>query len=109
MRLNDQQRLDLVAALKQIFPETEGRFLIYGSRAQDHLKGGDIDLCFITENDNEAQNLQEKIVSFLMAAKKRIGEQKIDFSIISKSESLHDPFWKIALGNSKELFSQRRG
>lgn len=79
--------------------------MIYGSRAQDDLKGGDIDLCFILESDNEVQNLQEKIVPFLMAAKKRIGEQKIDFSIISKSESLNDPFWKTALGNSKELFS----
>ncbi len=103
MRLNDQQRHDLVNALKQIFPTTEGRLLIYGSRAQDHLKGGDIDLCFIIENDLETQNLQEKIVPFLMAAKKRIGEQKIDFAVISKTESLNDPFWKTALLHSALL------
>ena len=103
MRLSNQQRHDLVEALKQIFPTTKGSLFIYGSRAQDHLKGGDIDLCFILESDVDTQNLQEKIVPFLMAAKKRLGEQKIDFSIISKMESLHDPFWKTALLHSALL------
>lgn len=77
--------------------DVRGKLKLYGSRSQDELKSGDIDLCLIVETNQEAEDLQTKVIPFLMAVTKRIGDQKIDFAVISKQQSQTDPFWKMAL------------
>ena len=52
-----------------------GKIFLFGSRIDDTLKGGDIDLYLVPENRN---NLYEKKIRFLLELDTKIGEQKID-------------------------------
>ncbi len=73
MRLTDIEKTIIKAEAKNIFgPGT--RIFLFGSRVDDSLKGGDIDLYIETEKH---ALLQDKI-SLLSHLKLNIGDQKID-------------------------------
>ena len=67
----------MVEQIKKSFNETfpEGSLYLFGSRVDNSLKGGDIDL-FIEVKDKN--NLFEKKIRFLSQVKKAIGDQRID-------------------------------
>ena len=67
----------MVEQIKKSFNETfhEGSLYLFGSRVDDRLKGGDIDL-FIETNDKS--DLFEKKLKFLARVKRAIGDQRID-------------------------------
>ena len=73
MRLQRAER----EAIKETFTEVfgEGEVYLFGSRADDTRRGGDIDLYLITP-ENKA-TLPYK-AAFLVKLKARIGEQRID-------------------------------
>jgi len=60
-----------------------GQIYLFGSRVDDNLKGGDIDLYIQTNNNS---NILMKKMKFLSQLKQMIGDQKIDV-IISKDKS----------------------
>ena len=64
----------IVQSTKQIFG-SNARVFLFGSRADDSLKGGDIDL-YIEGHDST--NLLEKKIQLLTLLEKKLGEQKID-------------------------------
>jgi len=78
MRLSSHE----ISSIKQVFNQffQEGEIYLFGSRVNDDLKGGDIDLYI--SNHNVANILKRKL-EFLVELKKKIGDQKIDL-IISK-------------------------
>jgi predicted nucleotidyltransferase len=93
MRLDPKIISQLEAVLKK-FNLRKAALYLYGSRLDDSLKGGDIDLLLIcedVENKKLALNLKYEI---LTAWKKAIGDRKIDFTIKSQSEIQQDPFWQ---------------
>jgi len=70
-----------IEMIKKTFYEVfgDGKIYLFGSRVDDSLKGGDIDLFIDTVTTNKLQ----KKIEFLSALKQRIGDQKIDV-VISK-------------------------
>ena len=74
-----------IDSIKRTFIDIFGKgdIYIFGSRVDDELKGGDIDL-FIVGCD--CKNRLEKKIAFLTSLKQKIGDQKIDL-IISKDIS----------------------
>ena len=70
-----------IEMIKKTFYEVfgDGKIYLFGSRVDDSLKGGDIDLFVDTVTTNKLQ----KKIEFLSALKQRIGDQKIDV-VISK-------------------------
>ncbi|SFV70691.1 hypothetical protein MNB_SM-5-505 [hydrothermal vent metagenome] len=70
-----------IEMIKKTFYEVfgDGKIYLFGSRVDDSLKGGDIDLFIDTITTNKLQ----KKIEFLSALKQRIGDQKIDV-VISK-------------------------
>lgn len=66
-----------VEVIKKYFKEFfgNGEVYLFGSRADDSKKGGDIDLYFVLK---EHSNLFEKKIKFLSKVKRELGEQKID-------------------------------
>ena len=72
--------------IQEVFKEIfkKGEIFLFGSRIDDTLKGGDIDL-FVTTNSREDNNLEKKL-DFLALLKQKIGDQKIDL-IISKDKT----------------------
>lgn len=76
MRLSDQQRQIIVTGVANIFGPNAAVWL-FGSRADDARRGGDIDLLIRTDNpDIEANNRAE--IALLTWLYQQLGEQKID-------------------------------
>ena len=61
-----------------------GDIFLFGSRVDDALKGGDIDL-YLKPDQTAGQ--REKRIDFLVELKSKIGEQKID-AVLAKTGSL---------------------
>ncbi|MEA2019549.1 MAG: nucleotidyltransferase domain-containing protein [Campylobacterota bacterium] len=80
MRLTDYE----VTAIKDTYSKVfdDGKIFLFGSRVDDSLKGGDIDLYIQTDN----KNILTKKIKFLSQIKQMIGDQKIDV-VISKDKS----------------------
>jgi len=74
-RLSDQQ----ITIIKQLGLSlfNANNVWIFGSRADENLKGGDIDIYLETDKE---QTLKEKII-FLREFDKAFGEQKVDLVI----------------------------
>ena len=72
-------------AIKQSFLETfeSGKIYLFGSRVDDSLKGGDIDLYLLLDKKYSHSILFEKKLDFLGKVQENIGHQKIDI-VISK-------------------------
>jgi len=89
MRLSTSQH----QAIKKYFIEVfkEGQIYLFGSRTDEHKRGGDIDLYIQTENK---KNLMHKKVDFLVKLKREIGLQKID---VIFDKGLHRTIDKVAM------------
>lgn len=74
MRLTEKQIAIIQTTANEIFGLTV-RVYLYGSRINDQMKGGDIDLMIDTEMDKMTS--PNKLM-FLVRLKKQLGEQKID-------------------------------
>lgn len=73
MRINKEEVIAIKQSFKQVFKT--GKIFLFGSRVNDQIKGGDIDLYVITDDNC---NLRAKKIDFLVALKAKIGDQKID-------------------------------
>ena len=81
MRLTEKEQI----LIKQVFLKVfeRGEIYLFGSRVDDSLKGGDIDLFVEIE---KKQNMLKKKIQFLAMLKEKIGDQKIDL-ILSKDKT----------------------
>jgi predicted nucleotidyltransferase len=87
MRISEKERSAIIHAVAT--QDKLAKVFLFGSRTQDHLKGGDIDLLTVSDNLNFSHK-----ISILIAIKDAIGEQKIDFKIARTTELNTDPFLK---------------
>lgn len=78
MRLSEYEQKTIKRTAGQIFGK-EAKIYLFGSRVNDNLRGGDIDIYI--EVSSGVENLLEKKIRFLVALDKAIGEQKIDVVI----------------------------
>ncbi len=74
MRLSKVYRDVIKSEAQAVFGE-DITVNLFGSRIDDHKKGGDIDLYIMTSNQ---QDLFQKKLRFLARVKRILGEQKID-------------------------------
>jgi predicted nucleotidyltransferase len=81
MRLSNRE----IRSIENAFTATfgKGEIYLFGSRTNDALKGGDIDLFIVPESIND---LAEKKIDFLVKLKRYIGEQRIDV-VIDRGEN----------------------
>jgi predicted nucleotidyltransferase len=92
MRLTSFQQHSIRESVQQFLPGA--KVLLYGSRADDTKRGGDIDLLVLTKETFE-QSVKLKILASLY---RRIGEQKIDLSI--ENPDRQSDFAKLVIGNA---------
>lgn len=81
MRLTDFEKVTIKETAKDIFG-SDAKMFLFGSRTDDSIKGGDIDL-FIETSKNSS--LQDKI-SFIVKLKLKLGDQKIDVVVNSPKQ-----------------------
>lgn len=84
-----------------------GELRLYGSRADDNARGGDIDLILIVEQATDQHRLNDTKYKILTQFKNRIGDQKIDLLITTFDKAKNDPFVQHLLPDSKLIYSWR--
>lgn len=89
MRLTDNDKRAIKEAFFEIFED--GKIYLFGSRADDTKRGGDIDLYI---SPSSKIRLASKKIDFLVALKQKIGEQKIDVVIDRGKNNLIDEIGK---------------
>ena len=70
---------------------------LFGSRIDDHKKGGDIDLLFLTNERIKGRDIRRFKVGFYQ----KFGEQKID--VVNFTKLQNHPFKSLALEHAIEL------
>ena len=95
MRLTDFQIEAIVSSTRKIFSD-KALVYLFGSRVDDELKGGDIDLMISDEDDH--LTLQKKII-FLVDLKRKIGDQKIDLVFDNANTRSKQSFYQSILNH----------
>ena len=98
MRLKASEIESILHAFSELLADKDRVLKLYGSRVNDSLKGGDIDLVLICK---DLSSLPPKHI-VLASLKKTLGDRKIDLSFITH-EKAKDPFWVEALKCAIEL------
>lgn len=94
MRLTQHQIEVLKATAQEVFGPESGLFL-FGSRIDDSLSGGDIDL-YVTGYDRSAGQQLDAKLHFLVKVKQAIGEQRIDLIFSPRPDQSTLPVQRIA-------------
>jgi predicted nucleotidyltransferase len=100
MRLSNEEKHIITSSARSHFG-SRTRVILFGSRAIDTKKGGDIDLLIIPENYTTADDMFTRKIKMLVDLELNMGEQKID--IIIKSENNTRSIVKTALKTGVRL------
>lgn len=92
MRISTEDITNINDALKHYLPHNDIQLYLYGSRMDDNLKGGDIDLIWIVPEQFE-KDLNINKYKVLAEIKNNIGDQHIDLAILSKTTLKNDNFY----------------
>ena len=96
MRLTAAERRAIVEEIRKKAPNAE--IYLYGSRVDDELKGGDIDVLAIARDFEWGDK-----IDVLIAIKARIGEQRIDLKMVTPEEAGGDAFVQSILPGAARL------
>jgi predicted nucleotidyltransferase len=108
MRLRAEIVKLLVKAITPFLSHTSAKLYLFGSRTKDQLKGGDIDLALIVEDEGRLDQLKTNKHRLLAAIHREIGERKVDLRIGSASSYRSDPFFQSILMDWIELYDWQR-
>ncbi len=91
MRLSSEQIKAILVTFENFISSLNCEVRLFGSRVNDSLRGGDIDLLIISDS---AEELEAKRVQILTAlkAKPEIGDRKIDLVFAKKEDLNRIPF-----------------
>jgi predicted nucleotidyltransferase len=109
VRLSDSEAKAITDVLKSFLSNLSNsnkiKLYLFGSRVDDNLKGGDIDLVLIVYNLTTLSLLKKIDYKIISAIKMSplIGDQKIDLKIISPDD-LKMPFFSKIIEKSILLF-----
>ena len=93
MRLTSSEQQAISHAIHQV--DVDALIYLYGSRVDDHAKGGDIDLLVLSPKIDLMKKLD-----ILARLHQSLGERKIDLSVYSDSTQ---PFARIAIQSGVRL------
>ncbi len=96
MRLTERERAVVKDAVER--RDRRAQLYLFGSRVDDSLRGGDIDLLIVSDRLKLADKLD-----MLAQLKDALGEQKIDILIKSEAAAARDPFVAAILSKAARL------
>ena len=102
MRLTPKEISNLIQAIEE-FGQNQMELRLFGSRTNDQLKGGDIDLLLLVQKKILKDQLNTQKHLILARMKELIGDQKIDLKIAQIDEINNDPFLQIIFPKSIPL------
>ena len=99
MRISSQTRSTIRRTAEEIFGD-HASVRLFGSRVDDHAKGGDIDL--LIQSDEPVENARSKSLQLVARLQMRLGDQPIDALVIDPETPLQS-IHKVALSTGVEL------
>lgn len=93
MRLLDRERKVIADTIRGVDPRAQ--LFLFGSRARDDARGGDIDILCISSAIDRRQRRQIR-----RSILDQIGEQKLDLVVESNAEK---PFVRLILRDAEEI------
>jgi uncharacterized protein len=100
MRLKSAEIDGIINAVAPFVARNKAELRLYGSRIDDALKGGDIDLLLLCASESIAKKLRLEKHKILAKVEANIGEQKIDLTIRNMTEATVDPFLQKIISES---------
>jgi predicted nucleotidyltransferase len=100
MRISPQDVINIIKVLELFIKNNSAELYLFGSRANDNLKGGDIDLLLLLNDQNLVKDLSMQKHQILAQIKGLIGDQRIDFKIANHDAVNNDPFLQIIFPNA---------
>jgi predicted nucleotidyltransferase len=101
MRITETERKIIKQTAREIWGEHSLVYL-FGSRTDDHQRGGDIDLCIFLAGEPAAKQIMIQKADFLSKLDLLLGEQKIDL-LVQTRYNRHLPIMKTARLKGIEL------
>jgi uncharacterized protein len=93
MRLSKTEIEAIIQTIRCL--DDRSRIYLFGSRADDTKRGGDIDLLILSEKLSDSDR-----VAIRLRIQEKLGEQKIDIVI---ARDLSDPFVRVAYNEGMEI------
>lgn len=88
MRITPEQRAAIVDSVREIFGDA-ARVYLFGSRADDSKKGGDIDIYIDVTDDIDERSIPERKMKLYARICARVGDElPLDIVVKSKQASL---------------------
>lgn len=94
MRLKQKEITAIVKSFQIFFPDLVNQLYLFGSRADDSKRGGDIDLLIVVETSEQKSLLVDSKIRIKMKIFETLDEQKIDITVATRAELNSDPFLK---------------
>ena len=91
MRLRRQEIAAISRVLDAHLKKRSATLYLFGSRTQDQLKGGDIDLLVLAPAAT-SKDLRAKKHFLLAELKQELGDQRIDLTLADPVKARQDPF-----------------
>lgn len=82
MRLSEQYRTVIKQTTREVWGD-QASIVLFGSRMDDTIRGGDIDLLVNPKTKLTAQELVRNKIRFLSQLDIQLGEQKIDLIVLT--------------------------
>jgi len=95
MRLTAQQQAAVRTTVLETFG-SDAQVRLFGSRADDNKRGGDIDL-LITTGQSDVSTIMRAEIALLTKLQMKLGEQKIDVLLDYPSRKVRPPIFRVAL------------
>jgi predicted nucleotidyltransferase len=96
MRISEYERETIVRAVESV--DRDASVWLFGSRADDKKKGGDIDIAVLSDKIHDNTTEELKIKRFICD---NIGEQQID--IVSSGPDKQNTFFRLAVKEGIKL------
>jgi predicted nucleotidyltransferase len=103
MRISDAEVTEIIRILSCELKARPFDIYLYGSRVDDRLHGGDIDLFILSEKPWAAD--EEKKLFYILGQLQSspiISDRKINLSLIEQTQLASDPFW-VSIKNKIKL------
>lgn len=83
-----KSEVKVIKEISSVIYGSNSKVILFGSRVNDTIKGGDIDLYIIPGRKFTRSELRDQRIKYLVSLKSKIGDQKIDLVVSTDKNSL---------------------
>ena len=102
MRISNTEILKIKKVLNQFISDLDYKIYLFGSRADDSKKGGDVDLLLLVKS-NDFEKVYQKKAFIKFELETALGDQRVDLTLTTEEKKQDDLFITHVFENAIEL------